>query len=85
MANPNSKGWQTVGTIKESKAKPGEHYMTIDQLIPAGTVLRLQNPRDLYDLWVEQGRMTVEEAEEKKAAIPHFVKYNLILPPPQVR
>lgn len=81
-----SKKWQKVGAVLKKKSGEG-FYMKVEQDIPAGTVLQLQNPVErverLTQFLVEKGEITQDEADTKIAAVPDFVKYDLILPPPK--
>lgn len=72
--------WRQVGSLKESKT-PGQHYITLSESLPAGAILRLEDPRESIDRLVTLGKMDSERAEEIKAKIPSYVKYNLVLPP----
>ena len=81
-----SKKWQKVGAVLRKKTGEG-FYMKVEQDIPAGTTLQLQNPTErverLVKYLVEKGEITQDEADAKIAAVPDFVKYDLILPPPK--
>lgn len=80
MSTANKK-WPEVGSLLKSKA--GGLYIKFkeDVTIKAGSTLMLQNPRTRLDEAVAAGRMDAEKAEEIKAKIPEYVKYNVILPP----
>lgn len=79
-----SKKWQKVGAVLKKKNGEG-FYMKVEQDIPAGTVIQLQNPVErterMTKFLVERGELTQDEADAKIAAVPDFVKYDLILPP----
>jgi hypothetical protein len=73
--------WKPVGEILKSKA--GKLYVKFkeDFTVEAGSTLMIQDPRVNIQEGVTAGRMTEEQAEERLAKIPEFVRYNLILPP----
>lgn len=67
-----------VGQINEPKSG-GRVYIKIDKTITLneGDVLFLSKPAEEVDYLVEQGKLTLEAGEERKAKIPKFVKYNI--------
>lgn len=73
--------WLTVGEILVSKA--GSPYIKFkeDFEVKQGMTLTMQDPRTRLEEAVAAGRMTEEQAQERAAKIPEFVKYSLVLPP----
>lgn len=68
-----------VGQILKSKA--GSPYIKIesDLTLVKGDALFLNKPQAEIDLAVERGKLTKEQGEAKKAKVPDFVIYNIIL------
>ena len=86
MANKFSGGakkasWKPVGEILTSKA--GKLYVKFkdDFTAAANSTLMIQDPRVSLEEAVNAGRMTEEQATERMAKIPDFVRYSLIKPP----
>ncbi len=73
--------WLTVGEILVSKA--GSPYIKFkeDFEVKQGMTLTMQDPRVRLEEAVAAGRMSEDEAQERAAKIPEFVKYSLVLPP----
>lgn len=79
-----SKKWQKVGAVLKKKNGEG-FYMKVEQDIPAGSFIQLQNPIDrverIVKIQLEKGEISQDEADAAIAKVPDFVKYDLILPP----
>lgn len=73
--------WKSVGEILSSKA--GKLYIKFkeDISVSAGSTLMIQDPRVNIQEGVSAGRLTEEQAEERLAKIPDFVRYTLVQPP----
>jgi hypothetical protein len=61
------------------KSKSGVTYLKFDKTvtIEEGETLFLSRPQDDVDYLVENGKITTEEGEARKAKIPDFVIYNI--------
>lgn len=79
--NAKKNPWRPVGEILTSKA--GKLYVKIkeDITLEANSTLMIQDPRVSLEEAVNAGRMTEEQATERLAKIPDFVRYQLIKPP----
>lgn len=77
----NNKEWKKVGSLR--KSQKGDNYIKIDDdvTLKKGAALQLKDPRKSLDQAVENGRMSAENAAERKAKIPDYIRYELILPP----
>lgn len=78
----NAKKWLKVGSMLAKKDGDG-YYLKIEADIPAGCILRMEKPADRLNRLAEKGIISQDEADEKAAKIPDFVKFELILPPPK--
>lgn len=74
--------WQNVGTLR--KNKDGKLYLKFDQevTLAKGAVLQLQKPDEAVKRLMELGYLDEEKGATRLAAIPEYVKYNVVLPPP---
>jgi hypothetical protein len=80
----SAKKWETVGSMRQKdESKGGGYYLKVEKDIPAGSFIQLQRPADKINKLVELGHLTQEQAEERLAKIPDFVKFDLVLPPPK--
>jgi hypothetical protein len=83
MAKQQAKsgGWPKVGSLR--KSKEGKLYLKFDAgvSVAEGGVLSLQDPRKRLDSLVESGKMSEEKAEELKAKIPEYIRYEVFQPP----
>lgn len=80
-AKAKGSSWLTVGEILISKA--GSPYVKFkeDFEVKQGMTLTMQDPRVRLEEAVAAGRMSEDEAQERAAKIPDFLKYSLVLPP----
>ena len=78
MANT---AWKKLGSLR--KSQKGSLYIKLDEDISLkkGQSVQLKDPRKSLDAAVEAGRMSSEKAEEMKAKIPEYIRYDLILAP----
>ncbi|CAB4200384.1 hypothetical protein UFOVP1351_39 [uncultured Caudovirales phage] len=79
----NAKKWAKVGAVLSKKDNPKDFYMKVEQDIPAGSIIRMERPKDRIERLVELGHLDREKADERLNKIPDFVKFELILPPPK--
>lgn len=73
--------WKKLGSLR--KSQKGGLYIKLDEDISLkkGQSVQLKDPRKSLDQAVEAGRMSSEKAEEMKAKIPEYIRYDLILAP----
>lgn len=77
-----AKTFKRVGQMLLSKG--GRYYLKFENqenepiTIESGDALMLQKPADQIDRLVEAGKITEQEAAEKKEKVPAFVKFNVI-------
>lgn len=74
-----AKTFTKVGSLR--KSQKGGLYIKLDAdvSLKAGESLTLQDPRKSLDSAVAAGRMNETKAEEIKAKIPEYVKYDVIV------
>ena len=72
-----------LGSLR--KSEKGSLYIKIDEgvSLDAGAVIQLQDPRKKLDESVEKGRLSQERADEIRAKIPDYIRYELVLAPPK--
>lgn len=76
-----AKKYQRVGQMLQSKS--GSYYLkfkTEDKspvVIESEDVIYMDKPEDTINKFLEMGKMSEQEAKEKIAKIPGFVKFNL--------
>jgi len=71
--------WKNVGSLRKSQKGGLYIKLTADLNLKTGSTLQLQDPRKSLDSAVAAGRMSEEKAEEIKAKIPEYVKYDIAL------
>jgi len=73
--------WKKLGTLR--KSQKGSLYIKLDSdvTLKKGQSITLKDPKKSLDAAVEAGRMSAEKAEEIKAKIPDYIKYELLLGP----
>lgn len=78
MANSQ---WKKLGSLR--KSQKGSLYIKIDEdvTLTKGMSLQLKDPRKSLDAAVENGKMSSEKAEEIKAKIPDYIRYEVIQAP----
>lgn len=71
--------WNKIGSLR--KSEKGSLYLKIDSdaSLKKGQSLQLMDPRKSIDRAVENGKMTSDQAEERKAKIPEYVRYEAFL------
>lgn len=76
--------WETIGTVLAKKDGKGTYIkMKKDVHLREGTIVQVQDPRDTVDVLLGKGVITSDQAADRKSKIPDFVKFDLVLPPPQ--
>lgn len=79
--------WVTVGTMSLKKQKEGsskkEYNFLVkeDIVLKKGQYLTVQDPRETVRRLLEKGFLTEEQAEERLAKIPDWVKFEFVLAP----
>lgn len=75
--------WKQVGSVR--KSDKGAFYLKVTEnvTLTKDTVLQLQDPRKRVDEFVAKGFISEEQGAERKAKIPEYIKYDLVLPPPK--
>jgi hypothetical protein len=70
--------YRQVGAVLNNKE--GSPYLQFNQdvIIPAGTILALQRPKDQIDFLVEKKHISQEEGEKRLAKIPDYVRFNVL-------
>lgn len=70
--------WTQIGSLR--KSKKGGLYIKVDAdvSLKKDAALQLQDPRKKLDEAVAAGRMEQGEADEKKAKIPDYIRYNVV-------
>ena len=78
-----SNQWKQVGQVLADKKDSKKFYLKVKEgvTLNAGDILQLQDPRKKLTESVEAGRLSNEKAEEIRAKIPSYVKYDVVLPP----
>jgi len=71
--------WKTIGSLRKSKKGGLYIKVTAPVTLTAEDNLQLVDPRKSLDNAVASGRMSAEKAEEIKAKIPDYVKYDVAL------
>lgn len=76
------KKWAKVGTVRKSD-KTGDFYIKFEEDISLkkGAVLKLDDPKKTLDRLAKLGYIKEGELEAKKAALPAWLKFEVILPP----
>lgn len=72
--------WKNVGTLR--KSKKGGLYLKITEAIESGASITLRKPQDSIEALLTRGFITEEQAEERLAKIPEYIKYELLVAPP---
>lgn len=75
----NSK-YKVMADVLEHKNGKG-HYVKFKETVEKGTILQLQDPRELLEWFLENGHVAEEKAEERRQAIPAFLTAQLVLRP----
>lgn len=77
--------WRKIGTVRKSKT--GGNYIKIDEdvTLSKDAVVQLQDPRKKLEDSVAAGRLTEEKAEAIRSKIPDYIRFELVLPPPQAK
>lgn len=74
--------WLDVGTVLRKKDGGGSYIRIKENVsLKKDTILQVQDPREKLDRLAEAGHMSPDEAEERKARIPDFVLFDIVLPP----
>jgi hypothetical protein len=73
--------WEQVGSIR--KGEDGSLYMKVEKDIPAGRSVQLKKPVDEIQRKVQMGWITQDEANERIAKVPEYIKFDLYLKPPK--
>lgn len=79
--------WVTVGTMSLKKPKEGsskkEYNFLVkeDITLKKGQYLTVQDPRETVKRLLEKGILTEEQAEERLAKIPDWVRFEFVLAP----
>lgn len=83
MSQPTKAKWQNIGTLRKNEA--GKLYIKFDQdvTITKGSVLQLQKPDEAIKRLAELGFLDEAKAKARLEAIPEYIKYNVVLPPPK--
>jgi len=70
--------YTVVGEVR--KGKDDKFYLkaTSDITLKKGESLSLRKPDEKYDVFVKLGKMEEDEAEERKAKIPSYIKYEAV-------
>lgn len=71
--------WTKLGTLR--KGKTGSLYLKIDGEIAAGETVQLQDPRKSVERLAATGKITEEQASERLAKIPDYIRYELFRAP----
>lgn len=73
--------WKKVGTLR--KSEKGKLYLKFDEdvTLRKEDALFLQDPRKSLDESVAAGRLQEEKAEEIRAKLPAWLKYDIIRAP----
>lgn len=73
--------WKKLGSLR--KSDKGSLYIKIDEEITLtkGLNLQLFDPRKSLDKAVANGKMSQEQAEERKAKIKEYIRYEIFLGP----
>lgn len=81
MSNDTDSKWLKVGAVL--KGKKGGYYLRVDESIKLkkGDNLTLRTPSEGLDGLVAAGHLDEEKAEERKAKIPKYIKYDVLRPP----
>lgn len=71
--------WTKVGSLR--KSQKGGLYIKVDTdaNLKKGDALQLKDPRKGLDEAVANGRMSQEKADELKAKIPDYIRYEVTL------
>lgn len=79
--------WLTVGTMSLKKPKEGsskkEYNFLVkeDITLKKGQYLTVQDPRETIKILLAKGFITEEQAQERLAKIPDWVKFDFVLSP----
>lgn len=90
--NTKKKSWPEIGQILESKE--GKRYVKfkdnvtilvdgVEVEMNASRSANLQTPQAQIDGLLKSGAINEEQAEQRKAKVPAFVKHSIIVPPPK--
>jgi hypothetical protein len=75
--------WKKVASVNDSKYGGYTLKIEADCELREGEYLTMKKPVDDLNSLVEKGIITEEQAEERLAKIPDFVKYNVYKTPPK--
>ena len=75
------KKWLNIGSVR--KSEKGGFYLKVDEdvTLKAGMSLQLEKPADAIDRLCDLGYIESDVAEERKAKVPDYIKFDVKLPP----